>query len=158
MSNLSDQGRGRGRGRGRGDGRGTAPARQPMEMTASGPFAMGPLLAGQSSRRGAPRSNFTPVGPSRSGGGSSSLGATLSGTRAPSLKKEQGKDDNISTKINDEDEYSDPDEGVEIVDMEQVRQMDWMAPESLHREKNDGKRKKAIRLKKELPTQEQGVL
>ena len=39
----------------------------------------------------------------------------------------------------EEEEYSDPDEGVEIVDMENVRQMDWMAPESLRKEKEGGK-------------------
>ena len=38
--------------------------------------------------------------------------------------------------------YSDPDEGVEIVDMENVRTMDWMAPESLRKEKNPSKKKK----------------
>jgi len=117
-------------------------------MTASGPFAMGPALAGQSGRRSIPRSNFTPIVPSSSG--SFSLGAGLSGTRAPTLKKD--KEDGVSAKINEQDEYSDPDEGVEIVDMENIRQMDWAAPESLHRDRNEG-RKKAIRIKKEASTE-----
>jgi DNA-directed RNA polymerase III subunit RPC4 len=81
--------------------------------------------------------------------GSSSLGAGLSGTRAPSLKKEKDKENTASAKLNDEDEYSDPDEGVEIVDMENIRQMDWAAPESLHRDRNEGRKNKAIRIKKE---------
>jgi len=123
--------------------------RPPLEMTASGPFAMGPALAGHSGRRSIPRSNFTPIVPP-SASGYSSHGAGLSGTRAPTLKKERDKDDTITAKVNDEDEYSDPDEGVEIVDMENIRQMDWAAPESLHRDRSEGKKKKAIRIKKEL--------
>jgi DNA-directed RNA polymerase III subunit RPC4 len=111
---------------------------------------MGPALAGQSGRRSTPRSNFTPIVAPGSTGGSSSLGAGLSGTRAPSLKKEKGKEDTVSAKLNSEDEYSDPDEGVEIVDMENVRQMDWAAPESLRRDRTEGRKKKAIRIKKEV--------
>ena len=42
----------------------------------------------------------------------------------------------------EEEEYSDPDEGVEIVDMDNVRQMDWMAPESLRKERKDAKPRK----------------
>jgi DNA-directed RNA polymerase III subunit RPC4 len=41
----------------------------------------------------------------------------------------------------DEDVYSEPDEGVEIIDMENVRQLDWMAPETLQRERDRRKRK-----------------
>lgn len=124
----------------------------PLEMTASGPFAMGPALAGQSGRRSIPRSNFTPIATPGSTG-SSSLGAGLSGTRAPTLSKEKGKEDAVSTRLDDEDEYSDPDEGVEIVDMENVRQMDWAAPESLHRDRNEDRKKKATRFKKEVSAQ-----
>ncbi|RPD64407.1 hypothetical protein L226DRAFT_533687 [Lentinus tigrinus ALCF2SS1-7] len=130
-----DRGRGRGRGRG-GEGRGGAPPRPPaVEMTASGPFAMGPALAGMSGRRSAPRSNFAPVMPQGPGGSRANLGAGLTQTTAPSLKKEKEKE------VQEEDEYSDPDDGVEIVDMENVRQMDWMAPESLGKEREAGKRK-----------------
>jgi DNA-directed RNA polymerase III subunit RPC4 len=71
-------------------------------MTASGPFAMGPALAGNNPRRSVPRSNFTPT---------------------------------VAT-IGDDEVYSDPDEGVEIVDMENIHQMDWMAPESLRKERH----------------------
>jgi len=34
--------------------------------------------------------------------------------------------------------------------MENVRQMDWAAPESLRRDRNEGRTKKAIRIKKEV--------
>ena len=89
-------------------------------MTASGPFAMGPTLAGSSStRRPAPRSNFiAPAAP------------------LP-VKKETGNTDlNVmsgTVKTEDGECYSDPDEGVEIVDMENVHQMDWMAPDSIRK-------------------------
>ncbi|TFK94181.1 hypothetical protein K466DRAFT_608438 [Polyporus arcularius HHB13444] len=130
-----DRGRGRGRGRG-GEGRGGAPPRPPaVEMTASGPFAMGPALAGMSGRRSAPRSNFAPIVPQPPGGSKANLGAGLTQTTAPSLKKEKDRE------VPEEDVYSDPDDGVEIVDMDNVRQMDWMAPESLRKERESGKRK-----------------
>ncbi|KAH9036396.1 RNA polymerase III RPC4-domain-containing protein [Lactarius pseudohatsudake] len=98
-------GRGQGRGRARGDssrggGRAAAPPRAPPpEMTASGPFAMGPSLAGSSAWRSV---------------------------------------------------YSDPDEGVEIVDMRNVHTMDWMAPESVKWESaRDRSKKRAAKVEKE---------
>lgn len=119
-------------------------------MTASGPFAMGPALAGTPARRTAPRSNFTPVAP-KGPGGASRLGAGLTQTEAPSLGgvKEQ-REASLSganekeRKVEDEEDevYSDPDEGVEIVDMENVGAMDWMAPESLRKERKSDKKKK----------------
>ena len=42
----------------------------------------------------------------------------------------------------DAEVYSDPDEGVEIVDMDEVKTMDWMAPDSLRRERQSAKKKK----------------
>lgn len=145
--------RGRGRGRGDGPGRGGAPPRPPqVEMTASGPFAMGPAMQGAAgARRAAPQSNFMPImpgGPSRG-----PLGAGLTNTTAPGVgikrevndlslpKKEEGPVDD------DGEVYSDPDEGVEIVDMENIRGMDWMAPESLRKEKAKGKGKGKARAK-----------
>ncbi|KAG6864643.1 hypothetical protein C0991_008124 [Blastosporella zonata] len=97
---------------------------------------MGPALAGNTAaRRAAPRSNFAPVPIPGSG---PSLGSSLVKGAAPTLKREGGE-----AKEEDEAEvYSDPDEGVEIVDMENVRQMDWMAPESLQKEKQRKKVKK----------------
>ncbi|KAF4570040.1 hypothetical protein EYR36_009846 [Pleurotus pulmonarius] len=63
----------------------------------------------------------------------------LSRTTAPSLKREQ-VDANV--KKDDDEVYSEPDEGVEIVDMDDVHQMDWMAPESLRRFKATTKKKR----------------
>lgn len=107
-------------------------------MTASGPFAMGPALGGTSARRTAPRSNFAPIVP-QGPGGAARLGAGLTQTTAPTLKREPKDGDGVPP--GDDEVYSDPDEGVEIVDMENVRQMDWMAPESLRKEKETGKKK-----------------
>ena len=105
---------------------------------------MGPALAGTSARRTAPRSNFAPVGPPA---GSAKLGAGLTQTTAPSLKKEKEREREAEMARREEEEYSDPDEGVEIVDMENVRQMDWMAPESLRKEKEGGKRNRKAKAK-----------
>lgn len=92
-------------------------------MTASGPFAMGPTLAGSSIRRSAPLSNFTTTAP-------------VSGT---SLKNDVGNTDDIVknglVKTEDGEYYSDPDEGVEIIDMEDVHRLDWMAPDSIRKER-----------------------
>ncbi|KAI0793894.1 RNA polymerase III RPC4-domain-containing protein [Fomes fomentarius] len=127
-----------------GEGRGVAPRAPAVEMTASGPFAMGPALAGMSGRRTAPRSNFAPIVPQPPGAdGKAKLGAGLTQTTAPSLKKERESEKQV-----DEEVYSDPDDGVEIVDMENVRQMDWMAPESLRKERDAGK-KRGLKMKKD---------
>ncbi|PCH44215.1 hypothetical protein WOLCODRAFT_77085 [Wolfiporia cocos MD-104 SS10] len=148
---AADRGRGRGsdrgRGRGRGEIRGAAPRPPTVEMTASGPFAMGPALAGTSARRTAPRSNFTPIVP-QGPGGSAKLGAGLTQTTAPSLaaRKEKAAEKGAKEEESDAEVYSDPDEGVEIVDMDHIKQLDWMAPESLGKEKQKGK-KKAVKTK-----------
>ena len=139
--------RGRGRGRGRGDGRGRGRGRDAapaVEMTASGPFAMGPSQAGSSNRRATPRSNFAPSIPTS--GETSTLGKNLSHAAPPSLKKDV--DDKIDKlAYEDEEVYSDPDDGVEIVDIENIRQMDYMAPESLRKERQRNNKK----IKKEDP-------
>ena len=106
-------------------------------MTASGPFAMGPAMAGSSSRRSAPRSNFTPTIPINSD--TSANNGNLSHPTPPSLRKDMAAN-NVSVKL--EEQYSDPDEGVEIIDMENVRHMDWMAPESLRKDRKKAKSKK----------------
>lgn len=110
---------------------------------------MGPALAGTSARRTTPRSNFTPIVPQGPGG--PKLGAGLTQTTAPTLKREKAEKDK-----KDEDEtevYSDPDEGVEIVDMDDIKRMDWMAPESLGKAKEGKKKKKSVQVKKEEPEQ-----
>ena len=122
-----------GRGRGRGRGRGAPPV---VEMTASGPFAMGPTLAGNNIRRSTPRSNFPPAVPALKT--STSSADNLSYSVPPSLKKDAG---NVHVKTEDEEYYSDPDEGVEIIDMEHVHQMDWMAPDSIRKEQQKSQKK-----------------
>ena len=125
-------------------------------MTASGPFAMGPALAGTSARRSAPRSNFTPVVP-QGLAKDSALGANLSNSAAPALKKGKQRENPLvcTTETpkteSDEEVYSEPDEGVEIVDMENVRQLDWMAPETLQRER-DRRKRKAVKTEIEEPS------
>ena len=126
-------------------------------MTASGPFAMGPSLAGKAGTSSGPRSNFTPIIPGGPGA-AAKLGAGLTQSAAPTLggggvKKEgevnvlrKREDDRDGGKVEDEDEqvYSDQEDGVEIVDIEKVRLMDWMAPESLKKER-DGKDRKKVK-------------
>ncbi|KAG2011563.1 hypothetical protein CC2G_011665 [Coprinopsis cinerea AmutBmut pab1-1] len=124
-------------------------------MTASGPFALGPTLAGSSARRSTPRSNFAPSIAS-STSGSSSLGAGLSQTAPPTLKKDlndlKGKGKEVKKEEDDDVEvYSDPDDGVEIIDIEQVRGLDYMAPESLRRDRSSKKKK----VKKEKSAEDQ---
>lgn len=103
---------------------------------------MGPTLAGNNLRRSAPRSNFTP--PASLSRTSTSFGDKLSYFAPPSLKKDFGNtNDNVKsgTAKTDEEYYSDPDEGVEIVDMENVHQMDWMAPDSIRKEHQKSQKK-----------------
>ena len=127
-----------------------------MEMKASGPFAMGPSLAG-SGRRPAPRSNFTPImppGPSKGG----TLGSGLTRTTAPSLgvKKEPGSEGGAKAE-SDEEVYSEPDDGVEIVDMQNIRKMDWMAPETLKRESEYKRKVKPKKDEKKLLAEQAGL-
>ena len=138
---TSERGRGRGRGRGEGRGRGRGRGGPPIvEMTASGPFDMGPAMAGSSSRRSAPRSNFAPSLPVDASQGSNF--GNLSHSAPPALRKDANALGGSASVKAEEEEYSDPDEGVEIVDMDNVRQMDWMAPESLRKERKDAKPRK----------------
>ncbi|KAH9004726.1 RNA polymerase III RPC4-domain-containing protein [Lactarius hatsudake] len=147
-------GRGQGRGRARGDssrgaGRAAAPPRAPPpEMTASGPFAMGPSLAGSSAWRSGPRVSSIPTAP-RGPPDPAALGANLTKTAAPTLKKEERVESRVHVD-DDAEVYSDPDEGVEIVDMRNVHTMDWMAPESLKSESaRDRSKKRAAKVEKE---------
>jgi DNA-directed RNA polymerase III subunit RPC4 len=151
---LADRsGRAQGRGRGRGDllrgGHGAVLSSRPppQEMTASGPFAMGPSQVGSSAWRTAPRVSAAPIAPRGPPADAAALGANLTKTPAPTLKKE--RTERRAHVDDDEAEvYSDPDEGVEIVDMRNVHTMDWMAPESLKSETPE-KTKKAARVKRE---------
>ena len=113
-------------------------------MTASGPFAMGPAMT--SVRRAAPTATVvankpidslgaglvpvkqepTPISLSAKGKGRAR--ESLSETPAPSEASKKEEDD-------DHEVYSDPDEGVEIVDMDDVKTLDYMAPDSIRRER-----------------------
>lgn len=67
------------------------------------------------------------------------------------MKKDKQREnplvDTVQTPKNESDEelYSEPDEGVEIIDMENVRQLDWMAPETLQRERRDRRKRKGVK-------------
>ena len=100
-----------------------------------------------------PRSNFTPT-PRPS---SRPPGTSAAATWPPGHKRRPSDSEQPQTKLNNEDEYSDPDEGVEIVDMDFVKTMDWAAPESIARERTDTK-KKSIKIKMELPSDEKGKI
>jgi len=127
-------------------------------MIASGPFAMGPALAGTSARRTAPRSNFTaivPLGPATG----ASLGSNLSNTPAPQLKRDkqhvnllESTAEKESKRESDEEIYSEPDEGVEIVDMEDVGKLDWMAPETVQAQRREQKKKKLEKAEVDEPS------
>ena len=136
---------------------------------------MGPALAtssssySSSSRRigTTPRSNFS-LGMVGREGGVGELGKGLTGNAGVLLggrrdfwgeeekKKKKGGESGKGKEKEEEEVYSDPDEGVEIVDMENVRSMDWMAPESLRREKsrNGRKKKKREKVKREVEDEE----
>lgn len=118
-------------------------------MTASGPFAMGPSQAGSSAWRSGPRVAAVSAAP-RGPLDPAALGANLTKTAGPALKKEER---GVEPRVRVEDDaevYSDPDEGVEIVDMRNVHTMDWMAPESLKSESaRERSKKRLARAKKE---------
>ncbi|KAL5513034.1 hypothetical protein ACEPAH_3432 [Sanghuangporus vaninii] len=137
------RGRGTARGRGRGDARGGAPRTAP-EMMATGPLALGPTMSGSAAtKRSGPRSNFSAASRSSgSGAPASSIDTGLTRSTAPTLKREPPDSSQKLVEVEAET-YSDPDEGVEIVDMDEIRKMDWMAPESLRKEKVREKRKKS---------------
>lgn len=137
-------------------------------MTASGPFAMGPALASTSARRSTPKSSFTPIVPQGAAKGSA-LGANLLNVAAPTLRKDKQREnplvdpaiDKPPKNESDEEVYSEPDEGVEIIDMDNVRQLDWMAPETLQRDRRDRAKRRRIKTEVEelsVPHVSQGSL
>lgn len=108
-------------------------------MTASGPFALGPALAGSQARRSSRRTDLA-AGPLPLPATSATPGENLTRTAAPNLK---GSDIKGKAVVKEgEEAYSDPEDGVEIIDMNKIREMDWMAPESLVEEKKPEKLKK----------------
>lgn len=114
---------GRGRGRGRG---GARPPRQPVQMTASGPFALGPSLRPTGKKA-------TPVGP---GGSSLTPGGSADSSRSgtPAKTNPDRASYRNPDKLKDAEQYSDPEDGgVEIVDMDEVHVLDELAPRALPR-------------------------
>lgn len=109
--------------RGRG---GARPPRQSAQMTASGPFSLGP-----SSRPSASRARVTPLGPGGSGPGpAAAAGGDASASKAEADRASYRNPD----KIKDAEEYSDPEDGgVAIIDMDQVYCLDDLAPIALPR-------------------------
>ncbi|SJX65477.1 related to RPC53-47 kD subunit of DNA-directed RNA polymerase III [Sporisorium reilianum f. sp. reilianum] len=115
--------RGSGRGRGRG---GARPPRQPTQMTASGPFALGPSARPTGKK-------VAPVGPGGSSltpaSGSDASRSAVSAKTDPDRASYRNPD-----KLKDAEQYSDPEDGgVEIVDMDEVHILDELAPRSLPR-------------------------
>lgn len=111
---------------------------------------MGPSQAGSSAWRSGPRVSAIPTAP-RGPPDPAALGANLTKTAAPALKKEERAESRVQVD-DDVEVYSDPDEGVEIVDMRNVHTMDWMAPESLKWEsarERSKKKKRVAKAKKE---------
>jgi DNA-directed RNA polymerase III subunit RPC4 len=93
-------------------------------------------------------------------GGAAALGKNLGGVQ-PALasakgderdkgkETDKGKGKEVKKEEKDEEVYSDADDGVEIVDMEDVKTLDWMAPDSLRRVR-EGKKVKKIKVKVKL--------
>lgn len=113
-------------------------------MTASGPFAMGPAMT--SVRRAAPATTIVPNRPVGALGAGLvpvkqeptpiSLSAKGKGRARESLSETPGPSEASKKEEEDDHEvYSDPDEGVEIVDMDDVKTLDYMAPDSIRRER-----------------------
>jgi DNA-directed RNA polymerase III subunit RPC4 len=140
QSSPSERGRGRGRGGDRGRGRGTSFT--PVEMTASGPFALGPGEG--SGRRAAPsmRLVYGASGPAAIGGAGSS---SHTGLHVRSLLS---RADRLKAEEEDPEQYSDPDEpNMEIVDLSDVKALDWMAPDTLRRIKPADRNAKGGKMK-----------
>ncbi|KAF8636389.1 hypothetical protein AX17_003571 [Amanita inopinata Kibby_2008] len=100
-------------------------------MTASGPFAMGPAM--NNTKHSSSRINFAP--PASQASSSTTSRVTVDHTTVSSFKKEESSISNPVKQGKDEDDevYSEPDEGVEIIDIQRVRELDWMAPETLRK-------------------------
>lgn len=112
----------------------------PVEMTASGPFAMGPSGASASSSRGAPRAPIAPIAPRVPGANAPE--ANLTQSAAPTLKKEPRPRSVLDRQLEEDVEiYSDQEGDVEVIDIQGVRNLDYMAPEPVRKEKEKQKRK-----------------
>jgi DNA-directed RNA polymerase III subunit RPC4 len=99
-------------------------------MTASGPFAMGPsAMSGSSSFRNALHTSAATAASSNPS--ISKIASELSNTTPPKL--------HASKYLTNEGEeayheaYSEPEDGVEIIDMNLIKDIDWSAPDVLKR-------------------------
>lgn len=120
----SERGSRRGRGRGRGDSSASA-----MDVSASGPFALGPGENNASSRRVALRYSTSGLAGSSTSFG---LDSTAFGTHLPARSNLGGI--GLGFKEEDAEHYSDDDAdepGLQIVGLNDVKALDWMAPETL---------------------------
>ncbi|TIC22921.1 hypothetical protein E3Q12_02302 [Wallemia mellicola] len=139
--------RGRGRGRGRGDAsRGRGGGRGEVQMTASGPFAMGP-----SKNAGMGRARSSAAATGRTIGGNRQAmqkdASQLSGGKPSVLAGDRG-----ATIKDEPEQYSEnEDEGMEIIDIQRVGELDQNAPTTIPREhykyetKKDKKKKKDVK-------------
>ncbi|PWY97755.1 hypothetical protein BCV70DRAFT_149176, partial [Testicularia cyperi] len=116
------------RGRGRG---GARPPRQPVQMTASGPFALGP------SSRPTARAKVVPMGPGGANLASSSASSSTDPSSSSSALTKTDPDRSAyrnPDKLQDAEAYSDDEDGgVEIIDLDQVHALDELAPRALPR-------------------------
>jgi hypothetical protein len=55
--------------------------------------------------------------------------------------------ENLFPEDEEKSAYSDPDDGVKIVDMDEITHTDRLVPESLVKERNDWRRRRGIRAK-----------
>lgn len=111
-----------GRGRGRG---GARPPRQQTQMTASGPFALGPSARSTGKK-------VAPIGP---GGSSLTAAESADSSRSSTPKTDPDRASYRNPdKLKDAEQYSDPEDGgVEIVDLDEVHVLDELAPRALPR-------------------------
>lgn len=129
-------GRATGRGRG-GAGRGGQSRDQAIEMTPSGPFAMGPSGAGitSSSKR---NPNLFSGASSGTSGKTSTTGKVGQGlTKSPAASLPRNRDNLV---VEDALEVYSSDE--DVVDLDQVKNLDIMAPDALKKERRKEKKKK----------------
>ncbi|CAO1638531.1 unnamed protein product [Sympodiomycopsis kandeliae] len=141
-----DRGRGRGRGRGAGRG-GRGGGRQPIEMVASGPFSMGTGSLSKYERTKRIQSG------SSAGSGPSGGGKWQGETEADNLKPGSSmlrQSYRNPDQLKDKEEYSDQEEEVEIVDLDDVGVLDFMAPRALPRmQERENKKKSKSKSKKD---------
>ena len=138
---ASGHDRGDGAGRGRASAAAAPSTSAASQMTASGPFAFGPPgMSSSSTKRGTLRTQVAPVTPK----GAAPPSTPAPGPPLPQLStlRPQVKTEPEGREEVEREAYSDPDDGVEIIDMEEVKHIDWMAPDSLLKDRSEGKKRR----------------